>query len=141
MALQGIAHKNLTDPQLHEIKGAAAAELNQVPFANGEGGTTFGHITLDKLSFEKQEVEDITPTVKPAPYSLNISAMTATTTKVMSDVSSWIETSKNLKELGQAHNDLVTAYLALKAEHDTVLLKLNSLLSALRTLGLLEDAT
>lgn len=141
MALQGIAHKNLTDPQLHELKGASTAQLNQVPFADGEGGTRFQDLELDKISFEKQPLDNITPVVHPAPYTLDISAMSATTTKTMTDPTTLLEAGKDLKELGKAHNDLITAFLSLKTEHDAVLATLNSLLTALKTLGFLEDAT
>jgi hypothetical protein len=34
-------HNVLTDPELHEIKGAAAATANSIPVANGAGGTPF----------------------------------------------------------------------------------------------------
>lgn len=34
-------HNVLTDPELHEIKGAAAATSGQIPVANGSGGAPF----------------------------------------------------------------------------------------------------
>ena len=36
-----VEHSILTDPELHEIKGAAAATAGQIPVANGTGGTVF----------------------------------------------------------------------------------------------------
>ena len=42
-------HKNLGDSELHEMKGAAGASVDQVPVANGSGGTTFKKLTKDSL--------------------------------------------------------------------------------------------
>lgn len=50
MALNGIAHKELTDPQLHELKGASTAQAGQVPFADGEGHTSWRSITVHDVS-------------------------------------------------------------------------------------------
>lgn len=40
-------HATQTDPYLHEIKGAAAATLGQVPIANGAGGAPFGTLATN----------------------------------------------------------------------------------------------
>jgi len=37
-----VLHKNLTDPSLHEVKGAAAATSGQVPISDGVGSAPFG---------------------------------------------------------------------------------------------------
>lgn len=37
-------HRSITDPEIHEIKGAATAIANSIPVASGSGGTTFKHL-------------------------------------------------------------------------------------------------
>lgn len=44
-----IEHVDITDPDIHEIKGAAAASANTVPIANGSGGTAFAKIDVDNI--------------------------------------------------------------------------------------------
>jgi Mg2+/citrate symporter len=42
-------HADITDPDLHECKGAAAASVNTVPQADGAGSTTWGLIGTANL--------------------------------------------------------------------------------------------
>lgn len=45
-----IEHKNITDPNIHEIKGASTATLNQVPVANGAGSSVWTTVNnLNKI--------------------------------------------------------------------------------------------
>lgn len=44
-----IQHKDITDPEIHEIKGAAAASAGQVPVADGAGEAPFDTIGLASL--------------------------------------------------------------------------------------------
>lgn len=42
-------HANLTDTELHQMKGASSAAANTVPVANGSGSTTFQKLTTTEL--------------------------------------------------------------------------------------------
>lgn len=60
MATTDLLHKNLTDPQLHEPKGVAAASENTVYFANGKGTGAWKPVTFDLLKFNKTPVKSAT---------------------------------------------------------------------------------
>ncbi len=49
MAEVTIEHVNVPDDQIHEIKGAANAQVETLPFANGDGTTSFRRIRKDDL--------------------------------------------------------------------------------------------
>lgn len=53
-------HADLTDPELHEPKGAAAATAGQIYVANGAGGGSF-----------TKQTEKITAAITPASVSAN----------------------------------------------------------------------
>lgn len=137
MPSQGIPHRSLTDPQLHEIKGAAAAEINQVPVADGEGHAPFQTLSIDLLSFNRPSVPQFVPGQLPTLTLLNTSGLSATTTGSLADAASFINVNKNTKENAVAVNTIMNAYASLKAEHQQLITKLNSLISALENLGIL----
>lgn len=135
MATQGIPHKELTDPQLHELKGASTAEVNQVPVADGEGHTEWQVITPDLLSIDAQTIEDLDPVSITSPFVLNTAALSATTNKILADATTFTEANKNIKELAMAYKSVADAYTALYNHHTLLVTKVNTLLGALRTLG------
>lgn len=42
-------HKDLTDSDLHELKGASGASADMIPVADGAGSTTFKKLTIDSI--------------------------------------------------------------------------------------------
>jgi hypothetical protein len=44
-----VAHASLPNAELHEVKGASAATVGQVPVANGSGSAPFGTITFNSM--------------------------------------------------------------------------------------------
>lgn len=139
MSEQGIAHNKLTDPNLHELKGASVAEANTVPFANGEGSTVWQPISFDKLLFDKEYITGVTPTEIDIPEPLSIQSMSATVDGSLEDGSTFVQTNKNLKELAVAHNELLNEFSMLLASHEALLAKCNTLITALTTLGFLTN--
>lgn len=139
MPTQGIAHKNLTDPQLHELKGASTAEANTVPFADGEGNTVWQRVSIDKLNFTPQEQEEYTARIIDIPEELDTLGLSAVTDGVLVDSINFTQTNKNIKELGEAYNKLVREFSMLLASHEGLVAKYNSLLSSLKELGFITD--
>ena len=137
MSSQGIPHKNLTDPQLHELKGASTATLNQLPFANGNGGTEWSAMTFNKMSIEAAAggVKSV-PTIT-APITLDDAGMGAITTWILTDAVAFVQVNKNCKELAEAYNGLVVAYTALKTDHDALIAQYNQIATALKNAGII----
>lgn len=135
MALNGIAHKNLTDPQLHEPKGASTATLNQVPFADGEGGTVWGEITPDKLVIIASLVSQASSNTATIPTALDVLGLSATTTGVCSDAANFTQANKNTKEVAVLVNSLITTVTSLKSSYNDLATKYNALLTVLKNLG------
>lgn len=138
MASQGIAHKNLTDPQLHEMKGASAAQAGQVPFADGEGHTNWENITLDKLDIEPRETTQGTPNSSTAPVTLDTLGMSAITNNTCTDAANFTQANKNTKEVAVKVNALITYATALQASYNNLVTKFNALQTALKELGLIS---
>ena len=55
-----IAHKNLTDPQLHEPKGVSAANEGTVYVANGTGSGVWQALPFSDLNYSAQSVTAFT---------------------------------------------------------------------------------
>lgn len=137
MALQGIAHKNLTDPQLHELKGASTAEVNQVPFADGDGSSHWNHITLDKVVIEPTELSEADDNSSTDGTALDILALSAVTNGTCGDAANFTGVNKNTKELAVKVNALITYANSLKASYNGLVTKYNALLAALEEHGLI----
>lgn len=138
MALNGIAHKNLTDPQLHELKGASTAQAGQVPFADGEGNTEWGLITPDKLSLEATELEQEDPNSSTAPSSLDTLGMSAVTDGVCADAANFTQANKNTKEVATKVNSLIAYAVSLQNSYNDLVTKFNALQTALAGLGFIS---
>ncbi len=138
MALNGIAHKNLTDPQLHELKGASTAEAGQVPFADGDGNTEWGFITPDKLSLEAAILEQEDPNSSTAPSSLDTLGLSAVTDGICADGANFTQTNKNIKELAVKLNALITYTSSLQTSYNALVTKFNALQTALENLGFIS---
>lgn len=138
MQIEGIAHKNLTDPQLHEPKGASSASLNQVPFADGEGSTSWQNITPDKLDINPSTVTEASENETTAPTVLDVLGLSATTDGICADGVNFTQTNKNIKELALKVNALVNYTTSLQASYNDLVTKYNALQTALQTLGFIS---
>lgn len=136
--MAGIAHKDLTDPQLHEPKGASEATIGETIFADGNGGTTWGPIEIDKLSFEKEVVEIVTDSSVTDCPEASVAGLSATTDGVLSDAINFTMTNKNVKELALKHNELVQKFNTLLAEHKSLISSVNDLIVSLQTTGFIQ---
>lgn len=65
-----IQHASITDPNIHECKGAASATLGQVPIANGTGGAPFGTLPYTKTNYGYVNIVDLTTATTPIPLTL-----------------------------------------------------------------------
>ena len=118
-----IAHKNLTDPQLHEPKGISGASANTVYIANGTGSGVWGALPFTALSY-------VPPTVSAVSGYQNIGTITDVDYTVLTpvvdgtveDATDVAGCNKNVKEVGtevaQLRTELIKAFdnmAALKA--------------------------
>ena len=139
MASNGIAHKNLTDPQLHEPKGASTAEAGQVPFADGEGHTVWGFITPDKLIIVPATVNKSTQNSSTIPTSLDVLAYSGyTPSNTMSVASDMSGVNQQLTNLSTKLNAIITPVGALKNSYNDLAAKYDALVEALKDLGLIS---
>lgn len=140
MALNGIAHKDLTDPQLHEVKGASTAEAWQVPVADGEGHTRFLAVRIPSriVQITAQEVSGASSNTTTNPTLLGVTGLSATTTGSCEDASDFTDTNKNIKELAVKLNELINYAQALKASYNDLVTNYNNLQEKLETLGLIS---
>lgn len=130
--MPGIAHKNLTDPQLHEIKGASTATLNQVPIADGEGHAPFGGLTPEQLAFTPGVVDVLDPTTITVPAEFSTATMSAETDGNIADGINFTQTNKNLKELAVKLNAALQTIQTVKAAYLDLVAKHNELVTALQ---------
>lgn len=138
MALNGIAHKNLTDPQLHELKGASTAQAGQVPFADGEGNTSWGDITPDKLVILATELTQGSSNSSTAPTALDVLGLSAVTDGICADGANFTQTNKNIKELAVKLNAFITYTSSLQTSYNALVTKFNALQTALENLGFIS---
>jgi len=57
--MANLDHATITDPLLHEIKGAAAATSGQIPVSNGAGAAPFTTINNKDLVFVHADIDDV----------------------------------------------------------------------------------
>lgn len=139
MALPGIAHKNLTDPQLHEPKGASTATLNQIAFADGDGGTTWDFITPDKLVVNKSTLSR--PLDRSSAVStLDASGLPSQVGNILNVSTSFTDVNKNMRTIADAYNDLVAQYNLLRLDFQGLKNNYNTLLTILKSINLIEVA-
>ncbi len=136
--MAGIAHKNLTDPQLHEPKGASEANMGSTIFADGSGGTEWAPITVDKLDFEKETVTEASSSTVSDGSTISTASMSAVTDGTISDAANFTKTNKNIKELAVKYNDLVVKFNALLDEHQALINSVNDLIGSLQTTGWIQ---
>lgn len=136
--MAGIAHKNLTDPQLHEPKGASTAANGSVPFADGNGSTEWRTVKVDELDFTPEFVDDAPASEVVIPDPISTSGMSATTDGVLADAATFTITNKNVKELAVQLNHVTEALATLKTEHAATIAAVNALIHKLQNTGFIQ---
>ena len=135
--MPGIAHKDLTDPQLHEPKGASTALLGSVPFSDGAGSTVWKVIQPDEMIFDREAVADASASTVTNGSTISTAGMSAITDGTIADAANFTNTNKNIKELATKYNDLVVRFNTLLAEHQSLIGSVNALIGALKTSNLI----
>lgn len=65
-----IEHKDITEPDLHDVKGAAAAAAGQLLVADGAGSTAFTTVNYSTLQTGWWTYDDVTTAGAPIPLTL-----------------------------------------------------------------------
>lgn len=136
--MPGIAHKDLTDPQLHEPKGASTAPSGSIIFADGAGGTLWKSIEIADLDFTAETVTEAPASTVTDASTMSTAGMSATTDGTIADAANFTLTNKNIKELATAYNTLVGKFNALLDEHEGLIETVNTLITSLQSEGLIQ---
>ena len=125
-----IAHKNLTDPQLHEPKGISGANVNTVYVATGTGTGSWQALPFSALAYVPPTVSAVTGyqnvgTITDVDYTV----LTPVVTGAVEDAVDIAGCNANVKEVGTEVSQLRTELL--KAFDNMAALK--SCLEDLRT--------
>lgn len=136
--MPGIAHKDLTDPQLHEPKGASTAPSGSTIFSDGIGGTLWKSIEISDLDFTAETVTEAPESAVTDASTMSTAGMSATTDGTIADAANFTLTNKNIKELATAYNTLVGKFNALLDEHEGLIVTVNALITSLQSEGLIQ---
>ena len=137
--MAGIAHKDLTDPQIHEPKGASEATAGSTIFADGIGGTLWKTIEPSDLDYTREVVEEVNVSTVSDGSTISTAGMSATIDGTIADAANFTMTNKNVKELATKYNDLVDKFNSLLDEHQGLIASVNALITALKTEGLIHE--
>lgn len=137
--MAGIAHKDLTDPQIHEPKGASTAPAGSTIFADGIGGTLWKTIEPSDLDYTREVVEEVNVSTVSDGSTISTAGMSATIDGTIADAANFTMTNKNVKELATKYNDLVDKFNSLLDEHQGLIASVNALITALKTEGLIHE--
>lgn len=137
MASHGIPHKDLTDPQLHEMKGASTASANQVPFADGEGSATWQDLTIDKVILTAEEQAAVDEDVTTPPTPLDVLGLPGTPSNTCTTAVDWTGGNQNTLNVASKINEILTKIQAMDTAYTTLADSYNTLLESLKTLGLI----
>ena len=138
MPLQGIAHKNLTDPQLHEPKGASGALVGQVAFADGEGHTEWKDITPEDIHVNAETMVEAGRSTITLPTGVNIAALPGTVTGACVLADDFTDANLNDKEIATKLNSLIIGATSMQVTLNNLVTKYNNLLAALKNLGFID---
>lgn len=138
MPTQGIAHKNLTDPQLHELKGVSNADMDMVPFSDGEGHSVWKKISVGLVEKDTTNGGSKAVVELPTVGQLSIQGLGSTANGIMSDAVSFLQANKNFKELAVMVIALTEAYTALKEDHEKLVSQYNQVASSLQANGFIN---
>ena len=137
MALNGIAHKNLTDPQLHELKGASTATAGQIPFADGEGNTAWDDLTLDKVQLTPTEQTAVSADIIVPVTPLDVLGLPGTPSNTMSPAASFTGANQNTLNESSKINEILDQISSIQSRYLALAGSYNNLLEALKDLGLI----
>lgn len=142
-----VQHSELTGALCHEPKGADTAAANTVYIADGSGSGSFQQVPLSIIDFTKTTVADITPTVIDDAVVIDGTNLTQITDEEMADVpySAGLTVpgtnalNKNLRELYKYTINANTRIAELNTAITNLNNKLNTLLAALRSAGVVDN--
>lgn len=142
-----VQHSDLPDNLLHEPKGAATAVANTVYVADGAGSGSFKNIEFKDVIFDKGTEEDITHSPIDSPLQIHDAGLRRIADRSMADVSTGgtltsVELNainKNFKELYDYTQSCNSSVIQVAEAVSNLEQKINSLLSTLREIGILED--
>lgn len=137
-----IAHKNLTDPQLHEPKGIATAEENTVYVADGNGSGVWQTLPFSSLNYTPQATADVTGyqsigTITNVDYSV----LTPVIDGTVIDAINMTGCNKNIKEVGTEVAQLRTELIKAFNNMDALKACLEDLRDSLITSGIIVAPT
>ena len=120
-----LIHKNLTDPQLHEPKGIASANVDTVYFADGSGNGSWQKIDISKVSFERAQVVETEMVAAEEVTELSRGTLPAfTPVDRYVDNNSFGDVNRNfyesLTKIEQLRNSLAIAHTNIAALNETV---------------------
>lgn len=147
MASGDIEHKDIPDELLHEPKGAATASAGTTYIADGAGRGSFKKIPVSSLdmvipSVTDAVIQDVTSTI-----SLTGSGLAQEANGVLTDVNAFVgipqeitsTINKNASEILRVYNNQKTINEELSQNIISLENKLNELLTACRSIGIIND--
>lgn len=142
-----IEHKDLPDSLCHEPKGASTATAGTVYIADGNGAGSFGVLPISSLNMTVQTVSNLTPPTITSPVTMTDGGLSQIATGTLSDVQAHVEvpldvtTKINMTsaELLRFYSNQYTINNEVSSAISTIVSKLNTVLTALKNEGLLND--
>ncbi len=142
-----IQHSALPDSLLHEPKGASTALEGTVYIANGEGSGSFDFLPMSDVAYTRTEVASLTPATITGTVSLDGSTLSQTPDGVLLDVPAQVDIpvavtnkiNENAAELLRLYNNQATINTETASAISALENKLNDLITALNTAGVIEQ--
>ena len=142
-----IAHKNLTDPQLHEPKGISAANEGAVYVANGVGSGVWQALPFGALNYTPMSTADITgyttidiDNVADVDYTVIIQTL-PDPLSVSSSTASFADVDTNLKVAGTQITQLRTELGKVITDVEAIKTAFEDLRTNLITSGIISAPT
>ena len=133
-----IAHKNLTDPQLHEPKGVATADEDTVYVADGNGSGVWQALPFTALNYTPIATAGVTGYQAIGTITdVNYTVLTPVINGTVSDANSFTACNKNVKEVGTEVAQLRTELIKAFANMDALKACLEDLRNNLITSGVI----
>lgn len=144
--MSDIQHSQLPDELLHEPKGASTALEGTVYIADGEGSGSFDFLPMSDVAYTRTEVASLTPATITSTVSLDGSALSQTPDGVLLDVPAQVDVpvaitnkiNENAAELLRLYNNQATINSDMATAIGALENKLNDLITALNTAGVIE---
>ena len=144
--MSDIQHSQLPDELLHEPKGASTALEGTVYIADGEGSGSFDFLPMSDVAYTRTEVASLTPTTITSTVSLDGSSLSQTPDGVLLDVPAQVDVpvaitnkiNENAAELLRLYNNQATINSDMTTAIGALETKLNDLITALNTAGVID---